>query len=162
MLEYIRTIVRLIAISLMLFSCTISRDNRSAEDDLARQSVFNNYHDGNLSIGDTLLFNPEFLVNNTFSLEDDSYGRKVVLRDHSRLASITRSGSGKIYVNVCINRAGEPVFVCIDYKQTTIENRRTLENALLMIGDYGFESDDNAPLYQCGMIKLFLDINAFR
>ena len=162
MYYYLKTNLGLFAISIIFFSCTVSRNNSSAEDDLARQAVFNNYHGGNLSIGDTLTFHPEFIRNNTFILEDGKNGRNVTHRNHSRLASITRSGSGRIYVNVCINKAGEPVFVSIDYKETTIESRRTLENALLMISDYSFESDDDAPLYQCGLIKLFLDINAFR
>gem|GEM_PF-799416 len=31
-----------------------------------------------------------------------------------------------------------------------------------MIKSYRFEPDNSAPKEQCGMIKLFLDINAFR
>ena len=86
----------------------------------------------------------------------------MILRDHSFLAKVISSGSGKIYVNTCINQAGESVFVSIDQEKTTIKNKETLGLALNMVARYRFEQDSTAAQYECGMIKLFLDINAFR
>lgn len=158
MYNHILHTIGLVAVSIAMYSCAVTQN--TIEDSKEREAVFNNYHSGNLSIGDTLIFTPEYIASNSFLLEDGSNGRKVTKRDHSRLASIVKQGSGKVYVNVCINTAGEPVFVSIDHEKTTIEKRRTLENALMMIGDYGFEPNHDAPQYQCGIIKLFLDINS--
>ena len=93
---------------------------------------------------------------------DGVFGRKVVYRNHAQLAQVTASGSGRIYVKVCINRMGKATYTEIDNFNTTIKNKATLKKALQMIKGYKFEPDRNAPKEQCGMIKLFLDINAFK
>ena len=93
---------------------------------------------------------------------DGVFGRKVVYRNHAELAAVTASGSGKIYVKVCIDRKGKATYTEIDNFNTTIKNKNTLRKALKMIKSYRFEPDSSAPKEQCGMIKLFLDINAFK
>jgi len=90
------------------------------------------------------------------------FGRKVIYRNHAELAAVTASGSGKIYVKVCINRAGKATYTEIDNFNTTITNKNTLRKALKMIKGYKFEPDPTAQKEQCGMIKLFLDVNAFK
>ena len=90
------------------------------------------------------------------------FGRKVIYRNHAELAAVTASGSGRIYVKVCINRAGKATYTEIDNFNTTITNKATLRKALEMIKGYKFEPDRTAPKEQCGMIKLFLDVNAFK
>jgi len=78
------------------------------------------------------------------------------------MASVVASGSGRIYIKVCIDRNGVPGYVEIDNFNTTIENKATLKKALKMIKGYKFEKDKTAPKEQCGVVKLFLDINAFK
>ena len=93
---------------------------------------------------------------------DGVFGRKVVYRNHAELAAVTASGSGRIYVKVCIDRKGKATYTEIDNSNTTIKNKNTLRKALKMIKSYRFEPDPKAQKEQCGMIKLFLDINAFK
>ncbi len=93
---------------------------------------------------------------------DGVFGRKVVYRNHAQLAQVISSGSGKIYVKVCINRIGQATYTEIDNFNTTIKTKATLKKALQMIKGYRFEPDPTAPKEQCGMIKLFLDINALK
>lgn len=93
---------------------------------------------------------------------DGVFGRKVIYRNHAELAAVTASGSGKIYVKVCIDRAGKATYTEIDNFNTTITNKNTLRKALKMIKGYKFEPDRTAPKEQCGLIKIFLDINAFK
>ncbi|MDC1508999.1 hypothetical protein N8364_04925 [Saprospiraceae bacterium] len=93
---------------------------------------------------------------------DGIFGRKVVYRNHAELAAITASGSGRIYIKVCIDSRGKVTYAEIDNFNTTIKNNNTLRKALKMIESYRFEPDPKAPVEQCGMIKLFLDLNAFR
>ena len=93
---------------------------------------------------------------------DGVFGRKVVYRNHAELAAITASGSGRIYVKVCIDRKGKATYTEIDNSNTTIKNKNTLRKALKMIKSYRFEPDPKAQKEQCGMIKLFLDINSFK
>ena len=90
------------------------------------------------------------------------FGRKIIYRNHAELAAIIASGSGKIYVKVCIDRKGKATYTEIDNSNTTITNKKTLKNALKMIKGYRYEPDSTAPKEQCGLIKLFLDVNAFR
>ncbi len=140
------------------FNCSVTNNYSDTE---ARAAVFNNYYSGNLSIGDTSLFTSSYIAQNSGKFGFGKNERNVILRDHTRLHSLIKSGSGKINVEVCANRKGEPVFVKIKAAETTITDRRTLENALMMIGDYRIEPDETAPLYECGEIKLFLDLKAF-
>ncbi len=128
-----------------------------------RSNVYHQYETNfeTMSIGDS-----SFLKNETIWINRDLTGngihtRKVIYRDHNLLLNVIRSGSGKIYTNVCIDRKGIPVFVRIDYR-TTIENKRTQEQALKMFAGYRFESNDLAQEFECGMLKLFLDVNAVR
>jgi len=93
---------------------------------------------------------------------DGVFGRKVIYRNHAELAAVTASGSGRIYVKVCIDRKGKATYTEIDNSNTTIKNKNTLRKALKMIKSYRFEPDPKAQKEQCGVIKLFLDINAFR
>ena len=93
---------------------------------------------------------------------DGVFGRKVIYRNHAELAAITASGSGRIDVKVCIDRKGKATYTKIDNSNTTIKNKNTLRKALKMIKSYRFEPDPKAQKEQCGMIKLFLDINAFK
>lgn len=90
------------------------------------------------------------------------FGRKVIYRNHAELASVTASGSGRIYVKVCIDNNGKVTYCEIDKFNTTITNKATLRKALKMIKGYKYEKDKNAPQEECGMIKLFLDVNAFK
>lgn len=113
--------------------------------------------DGDSGIGDGGAGNGEFDGSG-----DGVFGRKVIYRNHAELAQVTASGSGKIYVKVCINRGGLATYTEIDNFNTTITNKNTLRKALKMIKGYKFEPDRSAPKEQCGMIKLFLDINAFK
>lgn len=93
---------------------------------------------------------------------DGVFGRKVIYRNHAELAAVTASGSGKIYVKVCISNDGKVTYCEIDNSNTTIKTKAILKKALKLIKSYRFEPDITAPKEQCGMIKLFLDINTFR
>jgi len=93
---------------------------------------------------------------------DGVFGRSIIYRNHAELAAITASGSGRIDVKVCIDRKGKATYTKIDNSNTTIKNKNTLRKALKMIKSYRFEPDPKAQKEQCGVIKLFLDINAFR
>jgi len=65
------------------------------------------------------------------------------------------------YVKTCINRDGLSEYVEIDKQNTTITNDQALGNALRMILNYTFEADTLAPPYECGTLKLFLDVDPF-
>lgn len=113
-----------------------------------------------MSIGDSSFLSNDTLWTKHDFTGDGIHGRKVIYRDHSNLTRVTAGGSGKIFVDVCIDREGVPAFVRIE-SNTTIDDKNTLGNALKMISGYRFEADTTAQEYQCGMIKLFLDINTF-
>ena len=148
----IKIIVTCMAVTSLLYSCTMANSQYIKEEPQWIDVDYNS-----MSIGDTSIFSPSFIASHS-----DLSRRKIILRDHSFLTKIITSENGKIYVNTCINQAGESVFVSIDKKNTTIENEKSLASALNMIARYRFEKDTNAPQYECGVIKLFLDINAFR
>ncbi len=114
-------------------------------------------NDGDSGIGDEGAGTGEFDGSG-----DGVFGRKVIYRNHKQMAEVISSGSGKIYVKVCINRSGKATYTEIDNANTTIKTKATLKKALQMIKGYKFEPDPKAPKEQCGMIKIFLDINALR
>ena len=156
MYQTLKNLIVAVTITVLLYSCTMANSNSFKEPE------FSNVNYTNMSIGDTLIFSPEYIANNNDLSADGINGRRVIFRDHELLARVTEGGSGRIYVNTCINQAGESVFVSIDQKNTTIKDKGTLSNALKMVAGYRFEKDTTANQYECGMIKLFLDINAFR
>lgn len=115
-----------------------------------------------MSIGDSSFIVNQILSKSNLSNNKGINGRNVTYRDHSLLSELVSSGSGKIYVQTCIDIQGVPAFVQIDKDQTTITDKINLGNALRMVSGYRFDADSTAQEYECGMIKLFLDINAFR
>lgn len=124
--------------------------------DQNREDIFNNYYEGNLSIGDTSVFNT--LIKSINNSEIGINGSMVITRNHDYIEDLAKSRSGKIYINVCINREGHPVFVNVQPNTTTIKDRKTLESALLMAMNYKYEPDTTAALYECGNLKYFLNI----
>lgn len=115
----------------------------------------------NLSIGDSMIIHMAKEAKEIDHTGRSIQGRRLTYRDHSRLAEIVRSGSGKIFVKTCINRDGLSEYVEIDKQNTTITNDQALGNALRMILNYTFEADTLAPPYECGTLKLFLDVDPF-
>ena len=156
MYRRLKKLIVLVTFTVLIYSCTMANTNS------VREPKFTNVNYNHMSIGDTLIFNPHIIATYRFSSNEGVNDRNIIYRDHSLLAQVTASGSGKIYINVCINQAGEPVFVSIDIEQTTIKDKKTLASALNMVAGYRFEKDEKADQYQCGMIKLLLDINAFK
>ena len=147
-------IAGILLITLGLFSCYSSSATRDSSSPSLGKIDYNT-----LSMGDTTIFYNALQSGSIDLSENGIPNRKVIYRDHTSLNELVANGGGQIFVHTCINRAGDSEFVKIDQENTTIEDRNSLATALKMISNYRFEKDTLAPEYQCGMLKLFLDVN---
>ncbi len=161
----IRNVLAFIVIASTLYSCTMAnRDLVASSNEGYNESEDLDviFTEDLIALGDTSLFKDGYASNDSLILLLDDEGRKVIFRNHKQMMEVISIGSGKIFVKVCMDRKGDAVYTEIDQSNTTITDKRTLSKALNMILGYKFEADHNAPEYQCGMIKLFLEINGMR
>jgi hypothetical protein len=63
---------------------------------------------------------------------------------------------------MCVNRAGDVVYVEILETETTETDREKLKRALNAAKGYKVEPDPSAPREQCGKLLFDLSINALR
>ena len=67
--------------------------------------------------------------------------------------------SGRIVVDVCINRAGRILTVANNADSTTIGNMAMIKDVLHLVADYRFENDYSAALRECGRISFVFDVD---
>jgi len=87
---------------------------------------------------------------------DGIFGRKVIYRDPSMVRLVSNK-SGKIAFKVCINRRGIVSYIEIDELITTINDTKTLRNALESMRKYKYEVDYSAAKEQCGTFTVIVD-----
>ena len=83
--------------------------------------------------------------------------RKIIYRSMSTTGFSFRTESGKITVNICINRDGIVDFAEIDFTNTTIKNKKVLKDFLLRATEYKYQPQMDAPIQQCGKLKFVLN-----
>ena len=82
--------------------------------------------------------------------------RKIIYRADIGQAAFE---SGKIVVDVCIDRAGRILTVANNADSTTIENMDMVRDVLHLVADYRFENDYTAALRECGRISFIFDVD---
>jgi hypothetical protein len=86
---------------------------------------------------------------------DGLFNRKVIQRaDVARLAI----KEGKLVVNLCVNQAGEVVYVKCDSDESTISDERIISLAESVAKNYVFEEDAAASSQQCGRLTFVFKI----
>lgn len=96
---------------------------------------------------------------------DDSgngiFGRRVTYVSRAKLAGVKAGvavgDNKKIWIKTCINQAGKVTYVEIDEDNTDVIDNAVLKKALSMVSGYEFEKNINAPLEQCGVVKIRID-----
>ena len=81
--------------------------------------------------------------------------RKVIYR--ASLNEIMKE-TGKIVINLCVNRDGAVVFSEVDEERTTIKNPLLMKKAEMIIAKYRFEKDYTVAEKQCGSYSYLLKI----
>ena len=155
----IRNLISLMTIGIISYSCSVS--NRTA---LKRDYPII-LTDQLMAIGDTSIhrnINDSTRKAPLKAFLNSEFGRSVTYRNHAQLANIIRRGAGKIYCKLGVDRKGNVVYTEIDQINTSFTDKKLLAQAMNMFLDYEFEPDSLAPEYQYGMIKIFLDADAFR
>ena len=83
-------------------------------------------------------------------------GRKIIYRDLSA-AKIATKVSGRISLKVCIDQDGIVKYSEVLQDSTTIKDINILKKYLRASMGYKFQSDYEAPKYQCGKLSFKLD-----
>jgi hypothetical protein len=83
------------------------------------------------------------------------FSRKVTY--HAPIKKIAEK-SGKIALNMIVNRAGKVVGVAVNKDRSTITDRKLLIKAMKMSAEYRFEEDYTAPLVQYCRFTFIFDL----
>lgn len=86
---------------------------------------------------------------------DGIFGRRVVYR--ANVKGLTKE-TGKMVVNLCVNRTGRVTYVALDEAATTIEDPELRANAERVTRKYRFEKDYTAPREQCGKLTFVFKV----
>ncbi|MEL6868015.1 MAG: hypothetical protein AAFP19_26565, partial [Bacteroidota bacterium] len=82
--------------------------------------------------------------------------RKVIYR--ANLDQIMKK-SGKIVINLCVNRDGKVIFSEIDRRKSTIRDASILRRAERAAAKYRYEKDYTVAERQCGKLTFIVKIN---
>ncbi len=138
----------------VIYICTLCIISHSCSTSKLRSDEYNNSEkkDQYMSWGvrDSALVDekPDFLG-------DGVFGRKIVYRDLTATKAAI-SCNGRVATKVCINRAGNVIFVELIPGETTIEDKNTLKSYLKAVRGYKFQPDLTAPKEQCGKLSFSL------
>ncbi len=87
---------------------------------------------------------------------DGLLSRKVIKR--TNLGNIVKE-SGKITVNICVNRDGKVIFAEADRSKSTIKDRTVLKNAEVALKGYVFEKDYTVAERQCASYSFLVTVD---
>lgn len=81
--------------------------------------------------------------------------RRVIYReDITQIAKV----SGKVVLNVCIDRMGKVIYTAYDPEKTTITDTDIIKRASYIAARYRFESNYTAPARECGQLTFIFSI----
>jgi len=81
--------------------------------------------------------------------------RKIVHRESiTQIAKV----SGRVVLNVCIDRAGRVVYVAYDPEKTTITDTNIIKRASYLANQYRYEANYTAPARECGQLTFIFSI----
>jgi hypothetical protein len=82
--------------------------------------------------------------------------RKVIYREN--IAGVAKE-SGKITLDLCINRQGRVVYVAYDPANTTITDKEIIRQASHLAARYRFEAKYNGPKRECGQLTFIFRVD---
>ncbi len=82
--------------------------------------------------------------------------RKVIYREN--IAGVAKE-SGRITLNICIDRQGRVVYVAYDPEKTTIADNEIIRQASHLAARYRFEAKYNAPKKECGQLTFIFRVD---
>lgn len=82
--------------------------------------------------------------------------RKIIYRESiTQIAKV----SGKVVLNICIDRQGKVVYTAYDAEKTTITDTDIIKRASYLASRYRFETNYNAPARECGQLTFIFTID---
>lgn len=82
--------------------------------------------------------------------------RKIIYRENITGAAKI---SGRITLNVCIDRAGRVIYAAYDPEKTTITDNEIIRQASILALRYRYEAKYNAPQRECGQLTFIFSID---
>ena len=82
--------------------------------------------------------------------------RRIVHReDITQVAKV----SGRVVLNICIDRPGRVVYAAYDPEKTTITDKDIIKRATILATRYRYEANYTAPMKECGQLTFIFRIN---